>query len=107
MLAFNMEDRLTTVYYWVWDVWEEELLCVSYILLISDKFINLQYFDLKDSSHQRKHQIVSRRRVKTLDFFLFYKTRLLKATSWRCSGKAHDETANAYVKCKFSGNILK
>jgi hypothetical protein len=26
MSAFNMEQYLNAVYYWAWDVWEEQLL---------------------------------------------------------------------------------
>ena len=43
MLDCNMEDHLGNVYYWVLDVWEEELLCASHSLVFSDKFINLLY----------------------------------------------------------------
>jgi len=39
-------------------------LCASYILLISEKFIDLLYFELKDQSPKRKYHIVNRRSVK-------------------------------------------
>jgi len=52
---------------------------------------------LNEAFPKRKHYIVDIRRVKTLYFFLLCKTRLIKATSWRCCGKAHVETYNAFT----------
>jgi len=50
---------------------EDELLCASHILIFSDKFINLLFFELNDPSPKRKHHIVGMCLVKTLYFFSY------------------------------------
>ena len=39
MSACNMADHFSTVQYWVWDVWEEQLLRLSYCWVFSTNFL--------------------------------------------------------------------
>jgi len=81
----------------MWDSWEERIFCKSYSIVLTVKDLILCVLHLKMVLRTSNINFVGRSRANHVLFFL-YKTWLLKPPSWKCCGKTHDETLNAFVK---------